>query len=120
MKHSMKLNDEPFRLIAEGKKTVELRLLDDKRRKISVGDEIEFTSRDGKGAVLLCRVIALHTFASFDELYRTLPLFKCGYTEENISLASASDMDLYYPREEQQRFGVVGIEIELTGASHIT
>jgi ASC-1-like (ASCH) protein len=48
-------------------------------------------------------------------LYKTLPLIKCGYTVENVSAASAADMELYYSKEEQAAYGVIGIEIELIG-----
>lgn len=40
----MKLNSEPFLKIADGTKTIELRLNDEKRRLIKVGDYIEFTN----------------------------------------------------------------------------
>lgn len=43
MKHCMKLNDNPFAAIEKGEKTIELRLYDEKRKKINVGDEIEFS-----------------------------------------------------------------------------
>lgn len=111
MIHSMKLNPEPFELIKSGKKTIELRLYDEKRRAVRVGDALEFTCTVS-GEVLLKRVKALHVFASFAELYAALPLEKCGYTEENIVSASPSDMEKYYSREEQAGFGVVGIELE--------
>ena len=42
MKHEMKLALEPFDMIADGRKTIELRLYDDKRKKIKLGDEIQF------------------------------------------------------------------------------
>jgi ASC-1-like (ASCH) protein len=45
MKHEMRLHDGPFKLIKAGSKTIELRLYDEKRQEIKVGDEIEFTSR---------------------------------------------------------------------------
>ena len=38
MVHEMKLHESPFKKIKSGKKTVELRLYDDKRRKINIGD----------------------------------------------------------------------------------
>ena len=44
MKHSMKLNPAPFGLIKAGKKTVEMRLFDEKRQRIKAGDIIEFTN----------------------------------------------------------------------------
>ena len=40
----MKLHPAPFEMIKSGKKTIELRLYDEKRRKIKVGDEIIFTN----------------------------------------------------------------------------
>ena len=43
MKYNMKLNNEPFNLIKNGTKTVELRLNDEKRKLLNIGDKIEFT-----------------------------------------------------------------------------
>ena len=45
MIHEMRLNNEPFNKIKEGTKTVELRLLDEKRKALRVGDKIIFTNR---------------------------------------------------------------------------
>ncbi len=111
MKHTMKLHDRPYNAIKNGIKTIELRLYDDKRKMISVDDEIEFVNSADPALSLHCTVVALHVFSSFDELYRHLPLLKCGYTEHDISTASARDMDLYYSKEEQDTYGVIGIEI---------
>ena len=44
MIHEMRLNNEPFNKIKEGTKTVELRLLDEKRKTLRVGDKIIFTN----------------------------------------------------------------------------
>ena len=113
MRHSMKLQTKPFAAIASGSKTIELRLYDEKRRQMKVGDEIEFTElTEGKRRVLT-RVVALHRFPSFAELYNTLPLEKCGYSELEIANASPDDMNAYYPIEEQNQYGVIGIEIAL-------
>ena len=113
MTHSMNLQDRPFHMIACGKKTVELRLLDEKRKLISIGDTIIFKNATDENATLTCTVINLYVFASFDELYRTLPLDLCGYMPEELANASAKDMEQYYPAPEQARYGVVGIEIAL-------
>ena len=109
-RHSMKLNPEPFAMIKSGRKTVELRLFDEKRQKIKVGDTIAFTETV-TGEKLCVRVEKLHLFESFNELYKSLPLLKCGYTEETVSDAKPSDMEKYYSKEEQAKFGVVGIEV---------
>lgn len=38
----MSLQSEPFEKIRDGKKTIELRLFDEKRKTIQLGDSIEF------------------------------------------------------------------------------
>ena len=42
MQHTMRLNKEPFEMIKSGMKTIELRLYDEKRKLLRIGDEIEF------------------------------------------------------------------------------
>lgn len=113
MTHCMNLHHEPFELIAQGLKTIELRLLDEKRKKISVGDKLVFTDTQVPSATIECRVIALHLFDSFDELYAALPLDKCGYLPHELKTASPKDMEAYYSPEKQRQYGVVGIELEI-------
>ena len=110
--HNMKLNSEPFAMIASGHKTIELRLLDEKRQKINVGDIIVFTNTE-TGEILTATVCKLHRFPDFEALYHSLPLLQCGYTPENVSEAQSADMEQYYSLEEQQKYGVVGIELSL-------
>ena len=43
MLHKMKLNESPFENIKNGTKTVEFRLYDEKRQKVKVKDQIEFS-----------------------------------------------------------------------------
>ena len=43
MKHEMKLQPNPFFQIKNGQKTIEVRLNDEKRQQLKVGDEIEFS-----------------------------------------------------------------------------
>ena len=111
--HWMKLHASPFEMIKSGKKTIELRLYDEKRQKIKVGDDIIFTSAV-TGERMCATVKKLHLFDSFEELYKTLPLLQCGYTAEDVGTAHPSDMEQYYSPEEQQKYGVVGIELFLT------
>lgn len=110
--HLMKLTPEPMRLIREGKKTIELRLYDEKRKKIQIGDTITFVNTDNENDKLTVKVEDLFRFDSFEELYDKLPLSECGYTEENIGSASPEDMNIYYSVELQKQYGVVGIKIK--------
>lgn len=113
MKHNMKLNPSPFEMIKSGKKTIELRLNDEKRRRIKIGDEIEFENTGDSTQVINAKVLNLYRFCSFDELYKSLPLLKCGYTSDDVRTAHPSDMECYYSDKQQKMYGVVGIEIEL-------
>lgn len=111
--HTMKLRPAPFEKIRAGTKTIELRLYDEKRQRIAIGDVIQFVNTENTAEVLLATVKALFVFDSFETLYNTLPLTECGYTEDEVDSASDRDMELYYSKEEQSRYGVVGIKIAL-------
>ena len=113
MKHKMTLNEAPFLKIKNGIKTIELRLYDEKRRGIQKGDVIEFKNAVSAEEAMLCEVVEMHVFDSFDSLYKNLPLLKCGYTEADIDTADPTDMDEYYSRKKQTEYGVVGIELKL-------
>lgn len=108
MTHYMNLCSEPFNSIKDKEKIYELRLFDPKRQKVKVGDIIIFTNLDNK-ETLSVKVVGLHKFSSFEELYNNLPLDKCGYNESNINKATPKDMEKYYPTEKQSQYGVVGI-----------
>lgn len=113
MTHTLNLHPQPFALIADGRKTIELRLYDEKRSQIQVGDTLVFTHSDDSTQTLTAKVTALHRFPDFAALYAALPLDKCGYLPEELPTASPEDMNLYYSAEKQALYGVVGIEIAL-------
>lgn len=113
MQHEMRLAPDPFFRIAEGKKTIELRLYDEKRQQIHVGDTIRFSNIRDEEMTITCIVKKLHLFPDFDTLYRTLPLTACGYEPTACDTASPQDMEQYYTPSEQAKYGVVGIELAL-------
>lgn len=107
----MKLNKEPFDKIKQGKKTVEMRLYDEKRASLKVGDEIKFTNRTDEKEFILTEIKSLHIFRSFADLYDHFDKKLLGY--EEFENADPKDMEHYYSEEEQKRFGVVGILVEI-------
>lgn len=111
--HVMNLTPAPMQEIRTGNKTIELRLNDEKGKQISVGDTIKFINTEDSNDTLRVKVVDLFLFSSFAELYDNLPLLNCGYNEDNINTASPEDMEMYYSREKQNKYGVVGIEISL-------
>ena len=110
MKHEMKLHDGPFTSIKNKTKTIELRLLDEKRSLIKEGDIIEFTNRV-TNETITTKVINIHKYSSFEELYKNHDKVSMGYKENED--AKPEDMEQYYSKQEQENYGVVGIEIEL-------
>ena len=111
--HRMKLHPGPFAKIKDGSKTIELRLYDEKRKRISISDTIRFVNTADAADEVVVLVRNLFIFDSFDELYKHLPLMECGYTEEDINTASPDDMEMYYSKKKQSQYGVVGIQIAL-------
>lgn len=111
--YEMNLAPEPFALIAAGKKKFELRLNDEKRQLLKVGDKIRFVNRRDPQMRVLCSVKGIFHYPDFAALYRELPLELCGYTEDNIADADPHDMEVYYSAEKIEACGVLGIKIEL-------
>ena len=110
MIHKMNLAPAPFKSISLGKKTVEMRLYDEKRSKINVGDEIEFENIDTHQKIK-CAVVNLTRYKDFFELYSNHNKTAIGYDENET--ANAEDMYTYYSPEQIQKYGVLAIEIKL-------
>ena len=114
MEYEFHLDREPFRMIWLGRKTIELRMCDEKRRNIAPGDTVRFVLRDDERLAMEVKVTAVHRFGSFKELYGSLPLSKCGYPKDDMPGEPWRDMEIYpgYSPEDQEKLGVLGIEFE--------
>lgn len=110
--HFMSLAAEPFGLIKDGKKTVEVRLYDEKRQTIKRDDKIVFSFCECVDNIITARVTGLKRFNTFLELMQS-DLFERtgfnGYTPEQ----AAQSMYNYYTPEQEKQYGVLAIEIEL-------
>ena len=113
MVYYMKLNQEPFRKIAEGSKTVELRLFDVKRRGLDIGDDIIFYNLSDESEKLAVRVKALYRYGSFEELFSEISPERCGNPKGMSIKEAAEGMKKYYTEEQIQLYGVLGIKIEV-------
>ena len=108
MQHFMKLQNEPFTNIKTGLKTIEMRLFDEKRKQIEVGDTIEFTNLTSLEK-LNVRVVGLYRFKNFEALYSYFNKTQLGYKKNEK--ANPNDMNQYYIDEDIKKCGVIGIEI---------
>ena len=103
MTHCMNLELSAFLKIANGSKMIELRLNDKKRQKINIGDRIEFRCSE-INSVIFAEVIKLHKFLDFEQLYKALPLEKCGYSKNDLKSAHYTDMEKYYIKEQIKKY----------------
>ena len=105
----MNLCDGPFQAIKEGFKDIEMRLFDEKRADLEVGDVIIFTNL-ATGEKLSRTVIALAPFDSFETLYAAFPKSRLGYRDDEV--ASPKDMEQYYSAERIAKYGPLAIFLE--------
>ena len=106
----MNLQERYFDYIQTGTKRIELRLYDDKRRQIKLGDEIEFAKSDT--VKLKAQVIGLLLYNSFEELFEDLPMeLLADKTMTKSELLRV--LGEFYTDEQQQKYGVVGIRLKI-------
>lgn len=112
MIHEMRLEPEIFERINSGMKTLEIRLYDEKRRMIKLGDEIDFLKRPNFVERVKTEVVGLLLYKTFDELIFDQPAKFLGYEESDKSKLIGS-MREFYSEEDEKKYGVVGIRIGL-------
>jgi len=107
----MGLNSDQFELVFMETKTIEIRLNDEKRRRLHVGDSIYFYNVADETQQLVRRVKSLRQFTTFADLYSQ-------YSPESVGSAPGDDVDqrvadtytIYTPEQEKQ-WGVLAIGI---------
>ena len=108
--HQMNLQSKYFDFIKNGTKRIELRLYDEKRQQIKLGDSIEFSKSENEKFKV--RVIGLLLYETFSDLFNDF----------NISVLADQSMTKqellnvlqeFYTPEKQAQYGVLGIRLEL-------
>jgi len=114
--YDMSLQPPYMAAIAEGRKTYELRLLDEKRQKVNVGDIIRFES---EGKSLYCRVNDKLIYENFAALFAALGTeMTCA---EPIPVEEAAEsMAAIYPPERQAKYAAVALGVEPVNAMGVT
>lgn len=111
-KHTMKLMPKYFECIKNGSKKIELRLNDEKRKKIKIGDEIIFEEVKINQRYLKTKVTDLYYEKSFDKLIDKFDVEIFG--DKNTSKEELIKvLNEIYPIEKQNKYGIVGIKIEI-------
>jgi len=118
MRHQMKLFREPFFRIKEGRKIIEVRLFDEKRQKVSIGDEIEFSLIDNLDEKILVKVVGLSRFKTFKDLYSSFHYSFFGHPHGTNLDNQLKDIMECYSKEDEEKYGCLGIHIELVGINN--
>ena len=112
MIHEMKLQPEYFNFILNGTKRIEIRLNDEKRQNIKLGDKIKFLKEPDLNESFEAQVIGLLRYNSFEEMFKDYDISilsdKSMTKEELISV-----LEQFYTKKKQEKYGVLGIRIEL-------
>lgn len=109
----MNLYKEPFFRIKSGKKIIEVRLNDEKRQKVNIGDEIEFSLLDDIDAKILVKVIGLSKFDFFEHLYSSFNYKLFGHPNGTTLKNQIDSIRENYSEKGEEQFGALGIHIRL-------
>jgi len=102
----MKLNVHYFNQIEQTTKTIEVRLNDEKRRVLHVGDTIVFSNTEDN-RLLITKITKLDIHKTFESLFTSAPTAAFGI-DENGNLP---DMYQFYSKIDEEKYGVVGIHV---------
>ena len=96
-------------MLKSGIKTIELRLFDEKRKNIKIGDFIEFSNNSNANDKFSAKVINIHRAQNFVELCKNINCNNAGFaTNEELMKA----LEEFYTLDRQKQYGVIGIEIQ--------
>jgi len=113
MIHEMSLTSAPFDKIKNRKKTIEIRLYDEKRRRVKAGDVIVFSRLPDKKEKIRVEVVSLSVFKSFHDLFSNFDKSEFGH-DQALSIEDQIQLQReHYTPEEEKQYGVVGMHIKL-------
>ena len=111
MIYEMKLQPKYYDFITSGTKRIEIRLFDEKREKIKLGDIIEFKKMPNLDESFQAKVIGLLRYDSLDNLLDDFDislLADKSMTKKELK----NELEKFYSYEEQEKYGIIGIRIE--------
>ena len=112
MEHEMKLQPEYYNFILNGTKRIEIRLFDEKRQQIKIGDTIIFLKEPDLNESFKAKVTGLLRYNSFEDMFKdfdTSILSDKSMTKKDL----INVLEQFYTKEKQKQYGVLGIRIEL-------
>lgn len=105
------LHPDVFSIVKDGRKDVEIRVNDEKRRKLKIGDDLIFLKRPDNIESIKAKVIDLKYFKNFSEVVDNFEMERI-YLKDYSKDDYLSEMRRFYTDEEQKECGVVAIIFE--------
>lgn len=112
MEMKVHLHPEVFDIVMDGKKNVEVRVNDEKRRQLKVGDTLLFLKRPDEDEQVRAVIKNLVYFSNFSEVVDSYEMERI-YLKETTKEEYIQLMGQFYTDEEVSINGVVAIEFEL-------
>lgn len=112
MEHKIKLQPQYYNYILNGTKRIEIRLYDEKRQQIKIGDTIIFLKEPDLNESFKAKVTDLLRYNSFEDMFKdfdTSILSDKSMTKKDL----INVLEQFYTKEKQKQYGVLGIRIEL-------
>ena len=109
MIHRLKLQPKYYNFILNGTKRIEIRLYDEKRKNIKLGDTIKFLKETDLTDSFCSKVVGLLRYNSFEEMFKDFDISVLSdktMTKEEL----INDLEQFYTKEKQEKYGVLGIE----------
>lgn len=112
MKHKIKLQPEYYDYVLKGTKRIEIRLFDEKRQLINIVDKIEILKEPDLIESFEVEVVGLLRYQNFESLLNDFDISILADSSKNKE-DLLIDLEKYYPKEKQEKYGVVGIKIRI-------
>lgn len=111
MEHELKLQPRYYEYILNGSKDIEIRLYDEKRQKINIGDTIIFKKEPELNESFKVKVVGLLRYKNFDSLFNDFTIDRLA--DRSMSKSELlEELEKFYTKEKQKEYGVLGIRIE--------
>ena len=111
MEHELKLQPRYYEYILNGSKDIEIRLYDEKRQKINIGDIIIFKKEPELNESFKVKVVGLLRYENFDSLFNDFTIDRLADKSMKKS-ELLEELEKFYTKEKQKEYGVLGIRIE--------
>lgn len=107
---SMSLRPEYYEMVRSGEKDIELRLYDEKRRRMRNGDMLLIYNAQNHNDYIRAKIMRLHIAKSFADLATKISMPRTGFASLNALMTAISK---FYDPDTESKYGIVGIELEV-------